>query len=356
MWHSGFRVSPSESLPGFFDSASFTLDFSGLQGMIAPSLLTITHAKKGIPVRTIDRVPSIDMAQATLGRNPAFVEELGQACEHIGFAVLTNHGLDPALLKQMYAAMEKLFSLPLEALQRYETPHNFRQTGYTSPLIERAVGAPQSDLKAFYHVRRELPPNHPGRERPAFIPNIWPDEVPEFRELSLALFDELDRLAMVTLRALSLYLGLPEDELPNMVVDGESLLRQLYYMPVDPELARQGFIRAGAHEDINLVTLLVAATEPGLEVKPREGDWFPVNEMPGSIVLNVGDMLQLYTKGRLVSTTHRVVNQPGSDFRARYSLPFFAHPRAEVILDPERQYTAGAYLAERLSQIGLAKA
>ncbi len=293
-----------------------------------------------VPVINIGRAFSVG------GRDPRIAQELGKACETIGFAVLVNHGIPQSLLDRNYAVMRTLFSLPHETLAGYETPENGRQTGYSSPQIEHAKDKTpeEGDLKHFWHIRGD-----------ATI-DLWPSQVPELLPATIGLYQKLFDLGRIVLSALEMHLRLPERALIDMVPEGRSLLRLLHYPPVDAAKAKKGCIRSSAHEDINLVTLLVAATASGLQVKDRQGAWHDVDETPGSIVLNVGDMLQLYTKGRLVSTTHRVVNPVEGDASERYSMPFFIHPRGEVVLDAETGFTAGQFLRQRLIEIGVLKA
>lgn len=286
-------------------------------------------------------VPVIDMEgylSDTSHPSNHFVEHLGHALEKIGFATIVNHGIDLDLLDQAYSVTKRLFRFSDTHLKRYERLDLGCQRGFASFGTERAKDATHGDLKRFYHIGREGVPGFPR--------NVWPHaEVPEFRPVMLELYASLDRVSILLLNALDVYLGDPVGTLAAMVKKGNSLLRILHYPDVRP--GWQG-IRAEAHEDINFITLLVAATQSGLQVKPRGCDWFSVNEEPGSIVVNVSDMLQLLTRGRLVSTTHRVVNVSHGE---RFSMPFFIHPRSDVVLHEESGYTAGEYLSRRLIEI-----
>jgi len=196
-------------------------------------------------------------------------------------------------------------------------------------------------------------------------PNVWPSEIPEFRPAGYALYDALDRLGSRVLRALALHIDLPENYFDDKTNFGNSILRPIHYPPITaPDVSN---VRAGAHEDINLITLLVGASAEGLEVKSHAGEWVPFTAEADTIVVNIGDMLQRLTNHVYPSTTHRVVNPPGENaLKPRYSVPFFLHPNPEFLIktlpqcvsaeNPDRfpqPITAYDYLMERLREIKL---
>ncbi len=300
-------------------------------------------------------VPRLDMSKFLHGNaaeRQRFADRMGKAFREIGFATLVNHGISSKLIKSGYAAARELFAVPEKILKKYETPKNGRQTGYTSLQVEHAKdqSKEQGDLKRHWNMRRPLPPGHPRRKSPAYVPNLWPtEEVPSFKPVAMKMFAALDSLSVAVLTALEMYLGYPRKKLVKMVRDGETLMRILHYPPVK---GKPKAVRSGAHEDINLITLLIAGTEPGLEVKTREGKWVAVKETPGSIVVSVADMLQMLTNWELPSTTHRVVNPPKSVNVDRYSWPFFVHLKGDTTIH-RTGYTAGEYLRRRLWEIGM---
>ena len=202
--------------------------------------------------------------------------------------------------------------------------------GYTPFGIETAKGATHHDLKEFWHVGRELPPGH--RFAKDMAPNIWVEGIPGFRESTLSLYESFDALGRRLLAPIARTIGLAENYFDDKVNLGNSVLRVIHYPPMPPEPTPS--VRAGAHEDINVITLLLGAEEPGLEVLSRKGEWLPINPAPGSLVCNVGDMLQRLTNRRLRSTTHRVVNPPRERAsKARYSLPFFLHFNPDFLIE-----------------------
>jgi isopenicillin N synthase-like dioxygenase len=293
----------------------------------------------------------------------AFCHDLGASFERYGFAVICDHDLDQGLIDRATAATKAFFALPEAEKLAYKIAGAGGQRGYTPFGVETAKGAAHFDLKEFWHVGRELPPGHPYR---ASMPdNVWPNSPPGFHEAVSALYDALDHLGNRILRAIAHHLRLGDDYFEGAVHLGNSVLRLLHYPPVPFDGPN---VRAGAHEDINTITLLLGAEEAGLQIKEKTLGWLDVNPPPGSVVCNIGDMLQRLTNHVLPSTTHRVVN-PTPERRgvARYSMPFFLHfaPDFEIrtlpstISDarPDRYaqpITAQAYLDERLKEIKLA--
>ena len=306
-------------------------------------------------LQTIPVLSLRDFVSGEPQRQQSFVEQLGQALESVGFFALTDHGIEAPLIHSAYAATAAVFLLPEPVKAGYEDLALKGQRGFTAFGREHAKDSPAADLKEFWHV---------GREN-AIPENVWPAEVPQFQPAMTALFEQLEQCADSLLEACALYLGLPRSFLRDAVVDGPTLLRVLHYPPVPPTVPTAS-IRAAAHEDINLITLLCEATTPGLELLQSNGEWRPIAAIPGQIIVDTGDMLQNMTNGLFKSTTHRVTN-PSSDRDRRFSLPFFVHPRPAVNLSPLSacvsrtgggsqfpQLTAGEYLLQRLQEIGLA--
>ena len=291
---------------------------------------------------------------------PDLAGDLGASFQEYGFAVVEGHGIDQALIDRAEALMRQFFALPDDVKRAYHRTGQAGARGYTPFGVEQAKGASVQDLKEFWHVGRDLPPGHPYAAH--MRPNIWPDELPDFRPVMQDLYLAFDWTGRRILSAIALYLG--EDELffEDSVRDGNSVLRLLHYPPIDA--APEGAIRAAAHEDINTITLLLGAEAAGLELLARDGTWLPVSPPPGALAVNVGDMLQRLTAGRLRSTTHRVVNPAGEAARqSRYSMPFFLHFRPDFLITPmfppnagtgEEPITAQDYLMERLREIKLA--
>jgi len=286
---------------------------------------------------------------------PAAATAFGDAFTRTGFAIVSDHGIPQVVLKRAQGAAKALFALSPRAKSAYARPGG--QRGYTPFAKETAKAAPTADLKEFWHIGRELTDEHPGS--PLMPPNIWPWEWPDFRPATLALYEALDAVGLRLLRAIAVHLGQPADFLDKAVQDGNSILRLLHYPPL--KIVPQNALRAAAHEDINVITLLPPTEEPGLQLQNRNGDWQHVAAPPDCLIVNIGDMLARLSGGRLPSTTHRVINPASIEQgRARYSIPFFLHFRPDYLISPlpggpERQppITADAFLQERLRDIGL---
>lgn len=299
-----------------------------------------------------------DFARGGSPTRDAFVDTLGRSLVETGFVKVDGHRVTAEDIDAAYAAARELFALPEEVKRAYVMPKG--AGGYTPFGTEHAKDSEAIDLKEFWHVHQSVPEDHPLF--PVYGPNVFPSEVPSFEPAMMRLYRALEAAAQTLLEAIAIYLGLPERDLADMVVDGRSVLRIIHYPPLR-EANVPGAVRAAAHEDINLITLLPAATDSGLELLDRDGTWHPVDGLEGEIVVDAGDMLSRHVNLLIPSTTHRVVN-PDADDVARYSMPFFCHPRPEVVLDcppsllgdAEKRFppiTADEYLDQRLAEIGL---
>jgi isopenicillin N synthase-like dioxygenase len=310
---------------------------------------------------TPDNIASVSLKEADADRD-AFAQKLGASFEEYGFAVLADHGIPDDLIQRAEQKAKEFFALPEETKRRYALSQGGAR-GYTPFGIETAKGHKAFDLKEFWHVGRELADGHPFAD--VMAPNVWPEEMPGFKETFLELYDTFDAAGLKVLSAIARYLGIDEDYFRDTVRDGNSVLRLLHYPP--QKEATGEHIRAGAHEDINTITLLLGAEEAGLELKTRDGRWIPVSPKPGELVINIGDMLQRLTNGKLRSTPHRVVNpSPDRASNARYSMPFFLHFRPDFMIEAlpgtvpageEPKWppiSSHDYLLERLREIKLA--
>ena len=292
----------------------------------------------------------------------SFSQALGASFARYGFAVVADHDLPPDLVQGAIDRTKAFFALPEEIKRQYHLAGGGGQRGYTPFGVETAKGAAHRDLKEFWHVGRELPPGHPYR--PYMPDNVWPAEIEGFQPFVAGLYAGLDALGGRLLRAIAHYLNLDDRFFDEPVRLGNSILRLLHYPPVAADAPG---VRAGAHEDINVITLLLGAEEAGLEVLDRDGRWLPINAPPGAVVCNIGDMLQRLTNHALPSTTHRVVNPPPERRGvSRYSTPFFLHFEPDYLIEtlpgcataqsPDRYpapITAHAFLMQRLREIKL---
>jgi isopenicillin N synthase-like dioxygenase len=317
-----------------------------------------------------EEIPSLDLADFR-GGNPAkkekFVSTLGAAYHNIGFVAVRNHSLTQTMQDQLYAAIKKFFALSDDIKKTYERGDLAGQRGYTGKGKEHAKGRNTGDLKEFYHVGQELTADELAKE--GYPANVWPKEVPEFKGISIDVYKALESTGSTMLRAIALYLGLPENYFDDKIRNGNSILRPIHYFPIEkPESVPADAVRAAEHGDINLITLLMGASADGLQVLRRDGKWIPITALPDQLVVNVGDMLERLTNRKLKSTIHRVVNPSKEKMNMpRYSIPFFMHPRSEMSLaalsgcvdrnNPKQweDITAGEFLDQRLREIGLKK-
>jgi isopenicillin N synthase-like dioxygenase len=317
-----------------------------------------------------DTIPSLDLADFTNGdpqKKEKFVQALGEAYNNIGFVAIRNHFLPDELSARLYDTIKKFYALPDSVKQKYEIPGLAGQRGYIGKGKEHAKGRNTGDLKEFYHVGQEVLDNDPIKKE--YPENVWPEELPDFKEIALDVYRRLENTGVQMLRAIALYLGLPENYFDEKVKHGNSILRPIHYFPIEnPDAVPADAVRAAEHGDINLITLLMGASADGLQVLRRDGKWIPITALPEQLVVNVGDMLERLTNKKLKSTIHRVVNPPRHLMNSpRYSIPFFMHPRSEMNLaalsscmdasHPKLwdDITAGEFLNQRLKEIGLKK-
>jgi isopenicillin N synthase-like dioxygenase len=310
-------------------------------------------------------IPTVDLALFTQGSEVskrAFVDALGRAYEESGFVAVKNHGIADELIHGLYREVERFFNQDEAFKKRYEIEGIAGQRGYTSFGKEHAKNQSAGDLKEFWHFGQYVEDNDPiQKEYPA---NVEVPELPKFNAVGKEAYQALESTGKQMLRAIALYLGLEETYFDSHIHNGNSILRPIHYPPITEE--PKNAVRAGEHEDINLITLLIGASADGLQILSKQGEWIAVTALPEHIVVNVGDMLQRLTNNKLRSTTHRVVNPPREKWgTSRYSIPFFLHPRSEMPLnclescithDSPKAYpdiTAGDYLNERLKEIGL---
>jgi isopenicillin N synthase-like dioxygenase len=310
----------------------------------------------------MSQIPTLDIRRFDTDRK-AFVAELGAAYREWGFCGIRGHGIPQAEIDAAYAVFKQFFALPTETKMKYHVPGSGGARGYTAFGVETAKDSKYPDLKEFWHFGREIPRD--SKYADVMPANLWPTEVPGFREHGYGLYETLDALGSRVLSGLALHLDLPEQFFADKTNFGNSILRPIHYPPITaPDIPN---VRAGAHEDINFITLLVGASAAGLEVLSKKGEWVPFTSDADTIVVNIGDMLQRLSNHVYPSTTHRVVNPPGEQARKpRYSVPFFLHPNPDYIIEtlpqtitadnPNRYPTpisAHDYLMERLREIKL---
>ncbi len=317
-----------------------------------------------MPMNNIPSVNLADFLSDEPKRKQKFVNEIGSAYEDIGFVSLKNHFLDDALVSGLYREIKHFFALPIETKAKYEIPGLGGQRGYISFGKEHAKGKKEGDLKEFWHFGQEADEDANLIEK--YPENVQVTELAKFNETGMLAYKMLEKTGMYVLRALALYIGLDEHYFDHWASNGNSILRPIHYPPINEE--PKGAVRAGAHGDINLITLLMGASAGGLQVLRKDGEWIDAIPNEDELVVNVGDMLERHTNNKLRSTIHRVVNPPKEQWgTARFSIPFFMHPRSDMKLNcldacvnekhPKAfdDITAGDFLHQRLVEIGLIK-
>ena len=315
----------------------------------------------------MQKIPSVNLNDF-LSEDPAkkqqFINQIGKAYEDIGFVALKGHFLDDKLVTRLYDQVRNFFNLPLETKRKYEIEGIGGQRGYVSFGKESAKGKKEGDLKEFWHFGQYVEDNDALKAE--YPDNVTVEELPEFNAVGKETYKMLEKTGVYVLRALALYLGLDEVYFDKYIHNGNSILRPIHYPPITEE--PKDAVRAAAHGDINLITLLMGAQGKGLQVQNHAGEWIDAIAEDDELVINVGDMLSRHTNNKLKSTIHRVVNPPRELWgTSRYSIPFFMHPVSEMPLNcldncvdnnnPKQfeDITAGEFLTERLIELGLIK-
>tara|TARA_B100000029_G_scaffold516236_1_gene627877 strand:- start:28832 stop:29740 length:909 start_codon:yes stop_codon:yes gene_type:complete len=295
-------------------------------------------------------IPELSL-QSLINDESKSLDELSTALESHGFFTIVDHGIDDSLLDHSYNLAKAFFSLDTTIKLNYSRPEHGGARGYTPFGKETALGETVPDLKEFWHFGPHIDATYDQRIKP----NIYVNEIKDFNEHFNKLFISLNHLGISVLSSISTILGLKKSFFDSWVLKGNSVLRLIHYPPVND---KENNLRARAHEDINLITLLVGAEESGLEVLDKSGDWIPIESRSHAIVCNIGDMMQLVTRKKLKSTTHRVVDYQQGKPKSRYSMPFFLHPSPEIILkslvdDSKEAVSAHDFLEERVRAIKL---
>lgn len=315
----------------------------------------------------MNKIPSVNLADFLSGdeeRKQKFIAEIGNAYENIGFVALKGHFLDDQLVDELYSEIKNFFELPVDVKRKYEIPGIGGQRGYVSFGKESAKGKKEGDLKEFWHFGQYVEDNPKLEEE--YPDNVLVEELPKFNEVGKTTYRMLEKTAKYVLRSLALHLGLEETYFDEYIRNGNSILRPIHYPPIQSE--PKNAVRAAAHGDINLITLLMGAQGKGLQVQNHKGEWIDAIAEPDELMINVGDMLSRHSNNKLKSTIHRVTNPPKEMWgTSRYSIPFFMHPISDMKLDVLEQcidddnpkqfddITAGEFLNERLRELGLTK-
>ena len=284
------------------------------------------------------KIPTISFNDLKNTNNDV-LDFLTSSLENNGFFVINDHPINLDLIKRTFDIAEEMFNLPYEIKQKYHVPGTNGARGYTPYGIETALNEKVADQKEFWHQG--------STTNTALMSNIYIEEVNNFSDLDV-LYKEFESMGVEILKAFTNFKLDYNSDISDAAQNGNSILRLIHYPPTDGTNAH----RARAHNDVNLITLLIGGNEAGLEAQDKKGNWVECNCDENEIICNIGDMLEIISNEKLNSTPHRVVSK-GNEEKSRYSIPFFLHPRPEVMLDAEKTLTADQFLTKRLQDIKL---
>ena len=286
-------------------------------------------------MQKIPKVSFHDLVSA----DKAVIDYLTSSLNNVGFFVINEHPINKALIKNTFALTEELFNLPFDVKNKYHVPGTNGARGYTPYGIETALNEKVADQKEFWHQG--------STSNKDLMPNLYIDELSNFKLLD-DLYLEFEKMGNQILHAFTNFNIDYNADISDCATNGNSVLRLIHY----PAIEEVNPHRARAHNDVNLITLLIGGNEAGLEAQDKAVNWIECNCDEDEIICNIGDMLEILSNERLTSTTHRVVTKNNSN-RARYSIPFFLHPRPEIILNKNTKITANEFLTKRLQDIKL---
>lgn len=311
-------------------------------------------------IRKVPELSLLSYAQGSTKDKNSFVDQIMLGLKDYGFIILKDHIIPKVVIDSAYEKIALFFDLDEKIKNEFICQEGGGQRGYTAFRTEHAKNHPEPDLKEFWHVGREVADEHKFR---SYYPNnLWPDlYIPGFQKSLNELYAGLDQTSRLLLDAIGQGLDLPQSFFREMIDLGNSILRPIHYPPLSANTPKNA-VRSAAHEDINLITILVGATSSGLQLLDRDGKWLPVENKDGELVIDSGDMLSRITNEVIPSTTHRVVNPENFNSR-RYSMPFFVHPNPDSLLECIPSCVGNGakfppinsheFLLQRLKEIGL---
>lgn len=292
-------------------------------------------------------IPSIDL-EALRVSNPAALEAMREAATGVGFATVHNTALSGARVKEVIEAYRAFFKLPEAQKQRYDMARTGSNRGWGAAGSEQVDPDANPDYKQFFDSGVSLPSGDPRCEMSVYAPNVWPTEPVEFRDMISNYYDDARDVAMSVLRGVAQSIGAPRDAFDTGFETPMALLRGNYY-PARPSWAGAKDFGIATHTDYGCLTLLATDGSPGLEVRKRGGGWIPLSADPGTFVINFGEMMDLWTDGRVRATPHRVVG----GVNERISVPLFFNPSHDTNVAPlgsGKVVLAGAHLAARYGE------
>jgi isopenicillin N synthase-like dioxygenase len=290
-----------------------------------------------IPVIDVSPLVSGAADIATLGR------DMARACEECGFLYISNHGVAPAAMEEIFATARDYFDLPVEKKMEEAITRSPDFIGYMPFRSKGTDPTKAGALQEGFQIHREFPPDHPNvnKQVPLHGPNPWPKGQPELKAAMLRYFALMEKLSLQLMRGFAVGLGLPDTYFYEFYKNPLTMLRLLHYPRSMGDSAAD--IGTRAHSDAGGFTILLQDDTGGLEIQNRSGDWIQVPPIPGTYVINIGEMMQTWTNGRFTATKHRVINRYGDN---RYSVPFFTNPDWDVEIHPIVQRGDAAHYAD----------
>jgi len=275
---------------------------------------------------TFEEIPIVDIGPLIDGSDPASVaRDIGRVCEQVGFLYIKNHGIDPSLIDQAYDQAKRFFDLPPEEKQALHVKHSGPTLrGYIPPYFENVNPNVTRDVKEVFDYGAES-----DTVSPFHGPNLMPESLSGFRDTCERYHTEMLSLARQLIRAIALSLDLPEDYFETLQQNPITIQRFLHYPSQTGRIDEQE-IGIGAHTDYGFLTILAQDDIGGLQVQNAAGEWISAPPIEGTFIVNIGDLVQIFTNDRYRSTIHRVVNTSG---RERYSLPFFIDLDFDAVVD-----------------------
>ena len=277
------------------------------------------------------KIPVIDIsALMESGETADVARAINRAATDFGFFYISGHGIEPSLIDKAFAASQDFFALP-EA-DKATIAVDETQRGWMATGMSKMKGAATHDLKEVFFWGTEIPPGHPDLGKPLVASNKWPDAVfPRFHEDIAQYYAAVCAVGHQLLRAIATDFGAPEDFFEQRYKDPLARGQAVYYPPSGAGDEAEQRFGVAAHTDFGVLTLLLQDSNGGLQVQSRSGDWIEAPPIPGTLVCNIGDLLQRWSNDRLSSTVHRVINRSGNE---RYSIPVFLDPHTDTLVDP----------------------
>ncbi len=292
-------------------------------------------------------IPSIDL-EALRANAPAALEAMHEAATAVGFATVHNTALSGARVKEVIETYRAFFKLPEAEKKRYDMARTGSNRGWGAAGSEQVDPDANPDYKQFFDNGVSLPKGDPRCEMSVYAPNVWPIVPAEFHEVISRYYDDSRVVAMSVLRGVAQSIGAPRDAFDAGFDTPMALLRGNYY-PERPSWAGAKDFGIATHTDYGCLTLLATDGSPGLEVRKRGGGWIPISAEPGTFVINFGEMMEVWTDGRVRATPHRVVG----GLNERISVPLFFNPSHDTNVAPmgtDKIMLAGEHLAARYKE------